>query len=215
MTNALKQVREKHGITLRELAERSGYGVSTINNYENGKTDVSEEFLEKIAEVLREPVESIRASTTLSEGSAPYRTPAGGMQSDAVPEWASSLIARLAQLTAERRHKMITAFHLSLDLHLTHPGQPPMVPIPDVGPNVRRSVVRETMPGIDPVVADVTRGGALAAQRLARESAAKAPAGSASVRTRQKSDAPVEESSQQSGTPTLAPKTRGAPGARP
>lgn len=206
MTNALKQVREKHGITLRELADRSGYGVSTINNYENGKTDVSDEFLEKIANVLGEPVTSICGDRSLREEGRTYRTERS--QTIDIPEWASALIARLAQLTPERRHKMITAFHLSLDLHLTHPSQPPMVPIPDAGP-----VVRETMPGIDPVVADVVRGGALAAQRLARESATGDRAGSTSARTRQKSGAPGGESSQQSGTPTPAPKTRGGPGA--
>lgn len=206
MTNALKQVREKHGITLRELAERSGYGVSTINNYENGKTDVSDEFLEKIANVLGEPVACISGSSSLGEDVRPWRTERS--QTTEIPDWAAALIARLTQLTPERRHKMITAFHLSLDLHLTHPSQPPMVPIPDVGP-----VVRETMPGIDPVVADVVRGGALAAQRLARESSTGDRAGSASARTRQKSDAPGGESSQLSGTPTQAPKTRGGPGA--
>ena len=43
--NFLKHFREQKGLTLKELAEASDFGVSTINNFENGKTEASDRFL--------------------------------------------------------------------------------------------------------------------------------------------------------------------------
>jgi transcriptional regulator with XRE-family HTH domain len=57
--NFLKQLREARKVKLRELAEKTGYGVSTINNFENGTTDASEEFLKKIAEALGVSVDEV------------------------------------------------------------------------------------------------------------------------------------------------------------
>gem|GEM_PF-2536017 len=52
MPRALKSIRKKKGYTLRELASMSGVGTSTIGNFENGKTEMSVEFLKKISSVL-------------------------------------------------------------------------------------------------------------------------------------------------------------------
>lgn len=41
------------GFSLRDLAKVSGVGVSTIGNFENGRTEVSPEILKKLSTVLR------------------------------------------------------------------------------------------------------------------------------------------------------------------
>lgn len=53
MQNFLKAIRRTRGITLKTLSKESGYGVSTINNFENGRTKVSPEFLSKMARILK------------------------------------------------------------------------------------------------------------------------------------------------------------------
>jgi len=52
MENQLKALRSERGMTLVKLAQLSGYGKSTINNFENGRAPASRDFLEKIAEIL-------------------------------------------------------------------------------------------------------------------------------------------------------------------
>ena len=41
------------GYSLRDLARASGVGVSTIGNFENGRTEVSPDILKKLSAVLR------------------------------------------------------------------------------------------------------------------------------------------------------------------
>lgn len=53
MANSLKSIRTRMGFTLRDLAKVSGVGVSTIGNFENGRTEVSPEILKKLSSVLR------------------------------------------------------------------------------------------------------------------------------------------------------------------
>jgi transcriptional regulator with XRE-family HTH domain len=52
MQNFLKRLRKARGLTLKELAAKSGFGVSTINNFENGRSGASQEFLSRISEIL-------------------------------------------------------------------------------------------------------------------------------------------------------------------
>jgi PAS domain S-box-containing protein len=47
------------GLTLKQLSAKSGYGVSTINNFENGRAGGSQEFLSRISEILRVPISEI------------------------------------------------------------------------------------------------------------------------------------------------------------
>lgn len=48
----IRQVRKQKGLTLVELAERSGYGKSTISNFERGKVSPTLFELEVIAIAL-------------------------------------------------------------------------------------------------------------------------------------------------------------------
>ena len=50
--NRLKELRIARGMTLAQLAKASGFGVSTINNFENGRTAASEEFLKKLGAIF-------------------------------------------------------------------------------------------------------------------------------------------------------------------
>lgn len=50
--NHLKELRKRAGLTLAELSKRTGYGVSTINNLENGRTAASDVLLKKLAGAL-------------------------------------------------------------------------------------------------------------------------------------------------------------------
>lgn len=52
MRNFLKAIRRAQGMTLEKLSKESGYGVSTINNFENGRAGASPEFLSKMARIL-------------------------------------------------------------------------------------------------------------------------------------------------------------------
>jgi transcriptional regulator with XRE-family HTH domain len=52
MRNFLKAIRLGRGLTLQDLSKESGYGVSTINNFENGRANASAEFLSKMARIL-------------------------------------------------------------------------------------------------------------------------------------------------------------------
>jgi transcriptional regulator with XRE-family HTH domain len=61
--NPLREIRQKRGFSLRELAKRSGVGISTIGNYETGRGNASSEILKKLAAVLRVSPSEIRAAT--------------------------------------------------------------------------------------------------------------------------------------------------------
>jgi transcriptional regulator with XRE-family HTH domain len=75
VNNSLKRIREDRRMTLDELAQLSGYGKSTINNFENGKTGASEEFLKKMAQVLKTTVSAILEDpSAVHEESPEYRT---------------------------------------------------------------------------------------------------------------------------------------------
>jgi transcriptional regulator with XRE-family HTH domain len=60
MNNSLKSLRLQKGLTLETLARNAGVGVSTINNFENGRTEASEDVLKKIAAILGVTVQRIR-----------------------------------------------------------------------------------------------------------------------------------------------------------
>lgn len=51
--NSLKYWREKRDLTLAQLARSSGIGRSTINNFENGRTNLSPEKLKQLASSLK------------------------------------------------------------------------------------------------------------------------------------------------------------------
>jgi len=53
MRTRLKNLRAARGLSLRELSRLTGVGVSTIGNFENGRTEVSPVILKKLASVLR------------------------------------------------------------------------------------------------------------------------------------------------------------------
>lgn len=53
MNNSLKKIRKLKGWTLKELSERSGIPLSTIGNFETGRTRVSPKVLKKLSVSLR------------------------------------------------------------------------------------------------------------------------------------------------------------------
>ena len=53
MINSLKYHREKQKLSLAKLAGLSGYGKSTIGNFETGRTEASNDFIDKMCAVLR------------------------------------------------------------------------------------------------------------------------------------------------------------------
>ena len=59
MQNFLKRLRKARGMTLKQLSAKSGFGVSTINNFENGRAGASPEFLRRISENLGVTVAAI------------------------------------------------------------------------------------------------------------------------------------------------------------
>jgi transcriptional regulator with XRE-family HTH domain len=55
----LKKLRKNKGLTLKQLSEKSGLGLSTLGNFETGRYDMSPGNLEKLAEVLEVSVQEI------------------------------------------------------------------------------------------------------------------------------------------------------------
>jgi transcriptional regulator with XRE-family HTH domain len=53
MKNSLKKIRKLKGWTLKELSERSGIPLSTIGNFETGRTRVSPKVLKRLSTSLR------------------------------------------------------------------------------------------------------------------------------------------------------------------
>ena len=48
----LKLLREERQLTLKELAKKSGFSITQISDYENGKTKISQATAKKLAEAL-------------------------------------------------------------------------------------------------------------------------------------------------------------------
>ncbi|MDF3129257.1 helix-turn-helix domain-containing protein [Kiritimatiellaeota bacterium B1221] len=65
MPKNLRNIRKNMGYTLKSLSEESGIGVSTIGNYETGKTEMSEESLKKIASILKVTTEELSRTERL------------------------------------------------------------------------------------------------------------------------------------------------------
>lgn len=58
--NRIQQLRKSKGLSLSELAERAGIAKSYLSNVErNIQSNPSIQFLEKVSEVLKVPVESL------------------------------------------------------------------------------------------------------------------------------------------------------------
>lgn len=55
----LRHYRELQGLSLRELAERTGIAYTTIGNYERGTTEISYDAALKLSESLGIPVQMI------------------------------------------------------------------------------------------------------------------------------------------------------------
>jgi len=53
MKNCLKQIRGLAGLTLKDLSKLTGAAVSTIGNFENGKTEAGSQLLQKLANALQ------------------------------------------------------------------------------------------------------------------------------------------------------------------
>ncbi|HYE32719.1 MAG TPA: S24 family peptidase [Methylomirabilota bacterium] len=95
MRNFLKAFRKASGFTLDDLAVKSGYAKSTINNFELGKTNASDEFLEKIAGILKTTPEGIlkgpapesESPLVLKEYSGPFY---GATKQAPIVSWASA-----------------------------------------------------------------------------------------------------------------------------
>ncbi len=83
--NRLKDLRKNAGLTLAELAKRTGYGVSTINNLENGRTTASDALLKKLA-------------TALGTTPADLVAPAAAPKAHVPPEFRDRTAAQAAQL---------------------------------------------------------------------------------------------------------------------
>ena len=55
----LKEIRKKKGLTLSDVADKSGMNIQKVGRMERGETQISVENLSKIAKVLNVPVSSI------------------------------------------------------------------------------------------------------------------------------------------------------------
>jgi putative transcriptional regulator len=91
MTNRLRSIRKARGLKLRELAKLTGWGLSTISNYEKGRFEASADLLDKLSKILGVTIEQIQESDL---------TPAtsGGIMRDsgpaAVPESYDEVLKR-------------------------------------------------------------------------------------------------------------------------
>ena len=74
----LKEIRQKRGLTLRSLSSLSGIGASTIGNYENGKTTISETSLKRIASALDVSIDAIREPVSTIYGALERARADGG-----------------------------------------------------------------------------------------------------------------------------------------
>ncbi|MDI9402073.1 MAG: helix-turn-helix domain-containing protein [Limisphaerales bacterium] len=59
MKNSLKKIRRLKAWTLKELSEKSGVALSTIGNFETGRTRVSPRVLKKLSAALQVPASQI------------------------------------------------------------------------------------------------------------------------------------------------------------
>ena len=55
----LKEIRKKKGLTLSDVADKSGMNIQKVGRMERGETQISVDNLNKIAKVLNVPVSSI------------------------------------------------------------------------------------------------------------------------------------------------------------
>lgn len=58
INNRVRQIRKSKGITQTFVAKELGINVQTYNGYELGRRNIKAETLEKIANVLNEPIEN-------------------------------------------------------------------------------------------------------------------------------------------------------------
>ncbi len=75
MQNSLKRIRKDRGITLKALSKQSGYAVSTINNFENGRSGASPEFLRQMAETLKVSTHQVLGTEDARTNELPPRRP--------------------------------------------------------------------------------------------------------------------------------------------
>lgn len=103
-------------MTLEQLAESSGFAVSTINNFENGRTDVSERFLDRMAQILK-----VRKwQLTLEHEPAPPEQPLQEPKVSVI-----ELVAELGQSLREARQALSKSedVYRKIDRALRGPGQ--------------------------------------------------------------------------------------------
>ena len=216
LANGLKRIRKDRGVTLKALSEASGYGESTINNFENGRTAASQEFLEKMANVLSVSVENIlsepQGHSSLREAVTVYQAGAR----TAAPDWAADLLARLEAFAPEQRQRVIRSLHLVMDGFLC--GQAPI--IRDLGDG--GVALFGTAPVAAPRVNSDPRSSAgmeaaalTAAAMVGHNPPAMSPPSPRAASTSERRSAPVpptpRESSRESKPPTRAPASRGNP----
>ena len=60
MENSLRYYRKRARFTQESLAEKTGFGASTIGNVETGKTTASKDFWDAMAKALRVSPESLQ-----------------------------------------------------------------------------------------------------------------------------------------------------------
>jgi transcriptional regulator with XRE-family HTH domain len=80
MRTAIRRLRKDRDLTLEQLAEKTGYAVSTLSNLENGRFTASEDLIDKLSKAFNISAEEMRAATaithspaTLREDVTPYR----------------------------------------------------------------------------------------------------------------------------------------------
>lgn len=98
----LKTIRKERDLTLDELAAMSGVAASTIGNFENGKTNMSPEYLKRIAIALKVSENELIPEEVLNEDTLPYRVESVG------EDWKARAIEAETKLEAIRRmlHKL-------------------------------------------------------------------------------------------------------------
>ncbi len=112
MPRTLKIIRQNKGLSLKQLAQMSGVGASTIGNWENDKTEMSASSLKMLADALGLSESEISSSVRFSDPRKP--------EPEALPRDGSGSGEEVAALKTD-----ITRLEAKLDRLLTHLGLDP------------------------------------------------------------------------------------------
>jgi HTH-type transcriptional regulator, cell division transcriptional repressor len=118
----------RHALNLsqEDLAELAGVAPRSVVQWEAGAMPTSR-MISKLGDALGVSPSWLMGGSHADE--AARLTMRGG--TERTDDWGQPLLARLQNLPDDERARVLSAFHLSLDMFLRNPAQPPMVPVPE------------------------------------------------------------------------------------